>query len=247
MKAWFLMFGCSVSLAIIGCGRAEHPSLSAKVADGPQANKKEVHSRLETIAYRWEGYDIEVSFYGDEPDLSWTVTVRDAWDVWDHAMQEPGKGWDQSACKCSTEELSRIIDRSLADFEAERPGARLDALAMEMHLSRDLWAEILARVGARLSRVEGRKDASRIEVPIEVDEELRAVIDNSPSAAAIKEVLKKHGMSVKDVCIDGTLLFKDTLAGKEWSEIAHLPDAGVLAPGVVRFWLDDSRKLKPGQ
>jgi hypothetical protein len=152
-----------------------------------------------------------------------------------------GKVWGLSECKCSKEELLGIVHRSLMDFGAEKPDAKLETLTLEMHVSKELWAEILAGVGGRLSTLEGGKASSLLDVPDEVEEETKAVLDRSATVWALKAILTEHGMSVEDVLIGEHLLFKDSLSGKKWSDIASLPGLGILVPGTVEFYIEESR------
>jgi hypothetical protein len=235
MKSTSIALTCAALLVISGCGGADHQSHGSKFVSGPPAGGKEVHRRLESIDYDWESYGIEVSFYREARDSSWIMTVRDAWDVWDQVTKGEEKVWGPSVCKCSTEELLRIIDRSLVDFKGEKPDAKLDSLALEMQISKDLWTEMLDGLGRRLSKLDGKMGVGRIDLPDEVDEEIRCIVDKSPTTAAIKTILGKHGIRAEGIGITGPILFKDSLSGHKWSDIATLPGLGILVPGMVEF------------
>jgi hypothetical protein len=168
------------------------------------------------------------------------VTVRDSWDIYEQCKDE-GKVWGLPASKCSQEEGLRLIDRSLTQFHTEKPDARIKYVAIEMQVIRDLWGEILAGASRRLSMLDGKKTQNRADVPSEVDDELRQVLSKSPTTVAIRTLLRRHGMNVRAMDVGQELTFKDSLAGRKWSDIATLPASGVLLPGVVEFDLGESR------
>ncbi len=237
MKSISLAFVCAALLAAGACTTTNHSHAdSAKSSSVLQQD----YRRFESVAYDWEGYRIEVLFHRQARGSSWIMTVRDAWDIYDQSKEE-GKVWGISESKCSTKECLRMIDRSLSQFHTEKPEARLESVAIEMQVIRDLWGEILAGSSRRLSTLEGKKIQERSDVPSEIDDEIRQVLSKSPTTAAIKTLLREHGVKVRAVEIADQLLFKDSLAGQKWSDIANLPAAGVLMPGVIEFDLGESR------
>jgi hypothetical protein len=117
-----------------------------------------------------------------------------------------------------------------------------------MHVVRDLWGEILTGLSQKLSPLNGKmkspvfdsikgREAGRepLDIPDEVTDEIGQVLNRSQTTAAIKTLLRKHGINVQSVNIGVPLVFKDSLAGRKWSDIATLPDVGVLVPGVIEF------------
>lgn len=239
MKSISMTFVLATVLSVGGCATANHSQVDNKKS-AASIVQQQGYRRFESVAYDWEGYRIEVLFHKQARAAPWIMTVRDAWDIYDQ-LKEEGKVWGLSESKCSTEECLRMIDRSLSEFHTEKPDARLESVAVEMHVIRDLWREILAGASRRLSTLGGKKRQARSDVPSEIDDEIRQVFSKSPTTAAIKTLLRKHGIGVRGVDIAVQLLFKDSLAGRKWSEIANLPGVGVLVPGVVEFDLDESR------
>ena len=223
-----------VALAVSGCVGGGQPS-QARTGRSSGLGDATAPSRLETVAYDWKANRVTVSFYRQLPGEPWRVTVRDSWDILDQSTKTEGKLWGVSECRCSTQECLRIIEQSLARFSAERPGAKVEFLAMEMQVSRELWGAMLVGLSRTLATLPGEKASNRIDVPDEIDGETARVLDSSPAIAAIKALLKKRGMAVQSVGIAEHILFRDSLAGRRWSDIAALPDVGVLVPGTVEF------------
>jgi hypothetical protein len=139
------------------------------------------------------------------------------------------------------EQCLEIIDQSLGRFHAEKPDARLESLNIEMQVSKELWGEILTGLSRRLSSLDGEKAPGRFDIPDEVGGEIRLVLEKSARTAAIKTLLRKHAIKVRGVHISQQVIFKDSLTGRKWADIAILPGVGVLGPGIVEFDLDSSR------
>lgn len=211
------------------------------VYKSPQSAGQQEPSRLESIAYDWESNRLRVNFYRAAPDGLWTVTVRDAWDVFEQSNTAESKVWGTQESRCSLDQCVQIIDRSLATFHAERPDAKLESLHVEMQVIKNLWSEILASLNRRLSAVNGEKTSSRVDTPDDVSDEIRLLLERSPSITQIKTLLRNRGIHVPAVYISQEIMFKDSLAGRKWSDIATLPGVGILLPGVLEFDLAESR------
>ena len=135
----------------------------------------ELHQRRETLAYNWERQGIEVSFYRQDYDSYWTMTVRDSWSVMNQALSPNGeKKWGLSESKASMQECLRMIDQSLADFHTEKPTAKLQSIDIELQIIKELWGDILEGLRERLSTLSGEKSPGRFESggPQNLDQEL---------------------------------------------------------------------------
>jgi hypothetical protein len=231
---YIILLPCVTALALGVSAQINEPgSRPDSVKDRPQFNSHEVPSRLETINYDWQKYRIRVAFHRQARSSSWHMTVEDSWSIYDQFVKEE-RVWDLSESRCSSEECLQIIDRSLSLFRAEQPDARFEAIHLEMQLTKDLWSDALAGLQRRLSLLEGEKGTSRADVPDEVGDEFIRAWNRSPMAGNIRELLGKHGIRVRSVR-PSTLTFKDSLSGHKWSDIAKLPDAGILVPGKLEF------------
>lgn len=241
MKLILVAFGCVAVLALSGCVATNQQSRVDRDGSGASTHEHGLATRLETVKYDWKNYGITVSLYERESDSRWEMSVRDAQDVVVQATAErQAKVWAISECKCSTEEFIWIMNRSLTDFHKEKPEARLESVNIEMQLIRDLWGEILAGLNRRLSSLDGTKDMGLFDVPPEIEDEVRQVLNKSHTVATIRDLLQKNGMNVRGIYLGEQVMFKDTLSGQKWSEIANLPGIGVLDPGVVEFNLGES-------
>jgi hypothetical protein len=202
------------------------------------------HSRvpkLETIKYNWEDFGIDVSFTKLDGDSLWGVTIRDSWDILEQS-KEPGKAWGPSVSKCSCKECLRLIDRSLQRFHSEKPGSQFKYVAIEMQLIRELWSEIQTGLGQKMLTMVESKSSDSANVPSEIEDELRHLLDDSTTVDQIKTLLQKHGMDAHEVSVSDDLLFKTSLNGQKWSEIAALPGLGIDTPGVFEFTFGKSDK-----
>ena len=193
---------------------------------------------LETIAYNWEGYGVEVSFHKSGTNSHWYMCVRDAWDILDQSLQRDGKTWGAADSRCSADDGLRIIDQSLARFRAIRPNARLESVHVEMQVIDDLWHDVLAGLATTMVKIDGKNDNPCREGPPELDNGVRAVLNKSPTVIELKRILRKHGLRIEYVGTSGQILFKDSLDGLGWAEIASRPDLGISLPGIVEFGLE---------
>jgi len=222
-----------VMVGLSGCATAERNGLP--VADGP------AYRRLETVAYYWEGRRVEVTFHREARDGAWLMSVRDSWSIFEQSPDAKKRVWDQSAARVPMEQCLQMIDRSLLDFRAEKSLVRLESLDIDMHVVQDLWSEMLMGLRQTLSKMDGTLGESQLDVPDEIYNEIKSVLEKSPVVTAIKELLEKHGLSVRRVYISDKVLFDYSLAGHKWSEIATLPAIGVIMPGSFQFALNKSR------
>lgn len=213
---------CFASIfALSGCAIPQHTATA--VSEQP------AYRRFEKICYDWEGRGVEVAFDRQARDSAWTMTLRDSWDVYERSGE--GKVWDQCSSRCSTEECVKMLDQALTQFQAEKPNAKLDSLEIEMQVDQEIWGEVLGGIGPTLATIHEAKTANRADVPREVEDKILDVLNRSATVAAMKNVLARHGIKVQDVRIIGQTIFKDSLTGKEWSDIGNLPGLGILLPG----------------
>lgn len=192
----------------------------------------------ETVAYNWEKYRVEVSFHRSGTNSHWFMSVRDSWDILDQSLQRDGKTWGMADSRCSRNDGLRIIDQSLARFRERQPNARLESVNVEMQVISDLWRDVLTGVAATLVNVDGHKAAGFSEGPSELFEGVRGVLNESATITELKRILRKHGVQVEYVGTSGQILFKKSLDGLGWAEIASRPDHGISLPGVVEFALE---------
>lgn len=211
------------ALALSGCAIPKHTATAA--------SEQPPYRRFEKICYDWESRGVEVAFDRLASDSAWIMTLRDPWDVYERSLTGEGKVWDQSSSRCSTEECLEMLDQALTQFQAEKPNAKLDSVEVEMQVVREIWGEVLGGLGPTLATIHEAKTADRADVPREVHDKILDVLDRSATVAAIKKVLARHGIKVQDVHITGQTIFKDSLTGKEWSDIGDLPGLGILLPG----------------
>jgi hypothetical protein len=227
-----------ILLANASC--AEDHKLATNSNSGLGLIKSSQTPTSEIVSYYWESYSVNVSFSKGANESRWVMTVNDSWNIYDQ-YKEPGKVWDVSTSKASTEECLVVIGRSLEKFQADRREAQLSSVAIEMHIIRDLWSEILRGVSRTLSNVDGTKGQQRLDVPSTVDDEIDRILNKSSTTSAVKTLLAKYGMKVQTIDVAVGLVFKDTLAGQKWSKIATLPDAGIQLPGTIEFVITRSQ------
>jgi len=165
------------------------------------------------------------------------MSLQDSWDVFERSGD--CKVWDQSSSRCSTEECVKMLDQALTQFQAEKPNAKLDSLEIEMQVDQEIWGEILGGLRPTLATIHEAKTANRADVPRAVHDKILDVLNRSATVAIIKNVLTRHGIKVQDVHIIGQTIFKDSLTGKEWSDIGNLPCLGILLPGMFELAVKD--------
>lgn len=234
-------FVCMAAVAFSGCAGSDHQAKHiGNVGGGAPLASRDVGAGLETISYSWEDLGINVSFCKRDRETVWGMTVRDSGDIYKH-FTEPGKVWGLSVSRCSKEECLRLIDRSLTRFQAEKPNARFEYVALEMQVVRELWSEILVGLSQKLSTMDAKKSDEPGDIPPEIYNEVKTVLNKSTTVAQIKLLLKKHGVDAHDVNIADQVLFKTSLNGQKWSAIAASPGLGIEVPGVVEFDLGKSR------
>jgi len=191
--------------------------------------------KIQTIAYEWKNYGVKVAFQKQDGDKLWLVTIRDSWDILDDSGASRERRWGEAEAKCSMDEFLVLLEQSLNEFHRERPGAKFSHFAVEMHVIAGIWSELLVGVKRRLATVEGTKTSSRADVPREVDDEIKRILASSLAVMKLESVLAGHGLKGSHCYVADELVFKDSLSGLRWAEIAKLPDLGVLAPGVLEF------------
>lgn len=212
-------------IALSGCASPEH------TATAP--DKQPAYRRSENIHYTWEGRGVQVAFNRINLDDAWIISLQDSWSVFERAGE--GKVWDKSSSSCSTEECLKMLDQALTQFQAEKPNAKLDSLEVEMQVVQEIWGEVLDGLRPTLAAIHETKTSNRADVPREVEDKIVDVLNRSTTVAAIKNVLARHGIKVQYVHITGQTIFKDSLTGKEWSDIGNLPGLGILFPGVFEL------------
>lgn len=223
----------SVAFASIA-GAETHPSFTQGSKTPPPRASQEGYSRIETVAYMWESNRIAVVFRRDGYASSWTAIVRDSWDVYEQAKSET-KIWDVSSSRCSMDEWLVILDRSLRAFHSDRPEAKLSSLDLEMQLIRPVWADILAALKRKLSTMESLKAPGAFEVPVEIGEEIQHLLDSSPTTAVITKSLEKHPLRLKRLSWSQIVMFKSSVSGRKWSEIAGLQGLAIMSPGIIEW------------
>ena len=202
----------------------------------PTFAEQHSYQRCETITYDWKDNGVKVSFCRQDTNLVWTMAVHDAQGILCQAFSAGGeKIWAVSDAKCSLSECLEIIDRSLTAFHAEKPSAKLESIDVEMDIVRDLWISLMNDLGKRLSILPGEKGAGRFDVPDEIEDTIQQTVENSSTSEAIKQLARKHGMNVKSIAEAEHIMFRDSLTGRKWSDIARLPGIGILAPGTVEY------------
>jgi hypothetical protein len=122
-------------------------------------------------------------------------------------------------------------------FRAEKPSSQFETLLIEIQLVKELWNETLQKLGERMARQEGQKPADIFDVPNEIRKTIDRVVSESPTAAEITALMRKLGVSAKFIGMAEHTLFRDSLTGQSWSEIARLPGVGILSPGTIEIEL----------
>jgi hypothetical protein len=224
-------------MTLCGCNSTEPKSSRLATPVNIPPENEWNPSRLEEVSYRWSRYGIKISFYRSGHDQSWTMTVRDSSDVLERGEDTV---WDLKQSCCSLEESLQVINQALSKFFSEKPDARIESMGLEMQLVRELWKEILTDVRATLSGLEGRKNVSRVDSPGEVGNAINAMLRKSPNIAPIKSLLSSHGAIADGVFQSTVIVFKDSLQGREWPDIAVLPGAGISFPGMIEFAFEKS-------
>lgn len=230
MKLKSAISAISVFLAVI----AYDLSVGQQLQGGTQSDRTLHYSRHESVEYEWDYFKINVNFTRATTGSKWIMTVQDSVNVLDQSFRDGGREWNLSASRGRLEQCSYIIDRSLSEFLSEHPDAKLASAHIEMQIITEFWNEILIGVKQKLGHVSGVKQLT-LDAPDEVNDEIRQILAKSEVTDAIKSLLKKHGMLTQSVSQSTEILFKDSLAGKKWSYIGGLPDAGILTPGTIEF------------
>ena len=238
-----------IAVLLVGSGCAAHrePRVpqnahnTAAVGNAPS---------LDLVSYRWSRGQkcvLQISFSVSGIYLSdpWAISERRASTGW---------VWDVAANCCSKQELILMLDRSLARFLRDNPNARFDYVALEAHIVRDLWADILAGLGqqftiqtGKMEVVHGAEGDFPVDYPPGAYEAIERVLNRSSTVAAIKAVLKKHGMEARTVGLGSQFIFNADYEGKKWADIAKLPGLGIELPGVIEFDMgaDPARTAQP--
>ena len=78
---------------------------------------------------------------------------------------------------------------------------------------------------------------STSDVPPEVEQTLQTVVEKSPTSAAMRSLVRKYGMEMGVIAFSEHVMFRDSLTGRKWADIATLAGIGILAPGTTEFGL----------
>lgn len=236
MNSLRLVFGCLVASILSGCCITTDHQMRERAGQQPVQFENEWNpSRLETISYTWQRYGIDISFYRSRRDSSWTMTVRDSWDIFDKASGGEEYVWELEKFRCSLEECLHAMDQSLASFRSEKPKAELESMCIEMHVIRELWKCILAEASGTLLKLAGEKHLDRTDTPSEVSDAINQMLQKSPTVASVTALLNSHQVVTYDVFQCNQIIFKDALKGRDWSEVAASPGVGIWLPGMVEF------------
>lgn len=251
MDKALIIITCVILLCISGCTTQSRSLIANDICCARTSTQQE---QDEIITYYWN-CGINVAFTKSADESHWaTMTISDSCSIYDQC-KESEKIWNVSTSKCSKEECLRIIDRSVTMFYTEKPEAHLEMVAIEMHVIRDLWGEVLAGLQHTLGTLDGTMGATihdaergnmRADYPYDVADTIEKVLCKSPTTLAIKRVLRKHGFRVPSVGVANELEFKESCAGQKWSHIARLPGVGVSLPGVCEYDLE-SNHIRPTQ
>jgi len=206
------------------------------IKNGRQADP----SRLETVEYRWESLGVRVSFSQGKRDDSWTMMVRDTRDIFEVA-EETAVKWGPESSRCSTEECLRIIDLSLTEFHTDRPDANLESFFIEMHVDRELWAEVIAVSRRGLLAMGDEVFLDGTDSPQRVDEEIAGVLGRSTTIQAVAATLLRRGVTPGDVSVGVQPVYRFALIGRKWSDLASLSDVGLQYPGYIEIDLRGSK------
>jgi hypothetical protein len=182
----------------------------------------------ESVEYTWSDQRVAVEFGRVSPDSAWMMTFRDSWYALEQA-KEPGKIWGESASRCRREECLGFIETGLTRFLAEKPGSKITEFTMEMQVNTELWSEVLAVMRKALSGLKGRNPGGSFFPDSVVDEVLRQE-RASQTTKDVAALLAKYGLIARDFGFAAPPSLRPSLKGRQWSEIAHLPDAGVDVP-----------------
>jgi len=240
MKLSLPAVGFLVAITLSGCRVTNDHRLRASAErDSIQFENEWNPSRLETISYDWRRYGITVSFYRSGCNPSWTMMVRDSWDIFDKPGGEEYV-WELEKFRCSLEECLHAMDISLASFRSEKPEAEFESMVIEMHVIKELWRDVLAELRGTLLKLAGEKYLGRLDTSVDVDKAIDHMLQGSPAVAAVTSLLNNHRVRVYCVVPCNPIKYKDSLVGRDWSEIAALPGVGIMLPGAVEFSLNQS-------
>jgi hypothetical protein len=247
MKSKHLIWACIITFIVSEFASAtDHSPRTDNGHDLILVGEQQLYQRRETITYTWNSYGVEVSFYRQDHDLLWTMAVRGSQSIMYEVLSaQGGKTWGLSDSKCSMQECLRIIDQSLKEFHAERPSAKLESVDVEMQIIKDLWAEISGGLHKRLLTLSGDKSPGRFDVPHEIEATVQEVVVKSPTTAAIRTLLQKYGMDMGVIAMSEHVMFKDSLTGRKWSDIANEAGIGILAPGTIEYGVIKSKQKSP--
>jgi len=200
---------------------------------------KEEHSRVstsptrvETVAYFWEVQRVNVSFFRRQPDSCWVMSVRDSTEAMEKSLVGEEVAWEP---RCSLADLLILMKRSLVDFRTLKPEAKLESVHLEMQVMKELWNEILPQVKKVLADLDGYKQATRLDTPDEVNSAVRRIVATSTTAEAVRKFLNESGIAAGAASQCNEILFKDSVAGRQWRAISKMPGAGIMVPGAVEF------------
>jgi len=228
MKSVILTY---IGLAVIvgGCCGTHNGSRvdASNVALAPNPEQRPSH---ETIAYAWQQYHIQVTFTKMAGETDWSMSVDDLY----NDFTDPERVLDKSVARCSLPEAVQIIEISLKRFRGINPNGHLESVSFQMHIIRDLWEELYPALVRGLS-ASRESMTNGVDIPDEVNHEVKQVLASSASIAALHKVLSKYEPSVGQAEICFQFVFKGSLMGRRWSEIATLLGAGLRYTGMFEF------------
>jgi hypothetical protein len=137
-----------------------------------------------------------------------------------------------AASRCTREQCLAVIDEAFKRFETDKPGNRVTSLTMDMQIDGSLWGEVLGAARETLSGMRGRNPGGPF-FPDEVIKNVLRVGENSATIEELKALLAGHHLAFKNFGFAQPPTLRGTLAGRRWSEIARLPDAGIGVPPVI--------------
>jgi len=187
----------------------------------------------EVIAYLWEDKRVTVEFSRTVPHSKWKMNIRDSWFAIEQSKQR-GMKWDATASRCSRDEFLAMINEGLTRFEEAKPGERVESLALDMQVDRDLWKETLTALHDSLHTLRGHDIRIPFYPDTVVSRALRAGED-SPTIRELAVVLRRHGYAFSDIGFGNPPTLRRALAGRSWSEISRFPDAGLELPPVMEI------------
>jgi len=197
------------------------------------------------FTYKNSTNHVNVSFYLNSNDSTWQMNVLDDRDL-NRELYSDSHHWGPDSSLCSKQQILAIIGQSLTRFHVIEPDAKLRDVFMEMHITRELWREILLGVRTRMRSYPGVKlsmnysNGEDMRSDPEVFEKAATrIVKVSSVTKAIAQLLRQRGVRVNSVVLlNCNPWFKDSLSGKKWSDIAKLRDDGFFRSGSIDLGTD---------